>query len=200
MPVESAPVDVLVGPLAALGLVLVVSGVLKLVDTAPTEAMFGALSLPRSALAVRAVALFEIVVGVGAAVLGGRVAAALVAVAYAGFAVVSLVLVRRGERSVSCGCFGRSSATISPIHVVVDGVAALVAAAAAVAGAPGWFDVWSEQPGAGVPGLLLVVIVAALTIAVLTVLPDTLQAARRQPADATGASGVRQFSLTVGEP
>lgn len=180
--------------MGALGLVLVVSGVLKLVDTAPTEAMLGALKLPRSRWVVDAVGLFEIVVGVAVFVFGGRAAAAAVALSYGAFAVISFVLVRRGDRNVSCGCFGRSSATISPIHVAVDAVAASLAVIAVAVGVPGFFDLQPDLPWFGVPQLLMMVIVAGLTIAVLTVLPETLAAARRQPAQ----PAVREFSLADG--
>jgi hypothetical protein len=192
-------VDVLEGPMAVLGVVLVVSGVMKLADTAPTEAMFGAMKLPDSAAVVRCVALYEIVVGVGVVVFGGRVFAALVGASYAVFTVVSASLLARGERSVSCGCFGRSSATISPIHVAVDAVATVVAVAATIVGVPSFFDIAADLPGAGVPQALLILLSAALTIAVLTVLPETMQAARRTPASAR-AGDVPSFGLTGDAP
>lgn len=185
--------DILEGPIAVLGVVLVVSGVLKLVDTAPTEAMLGAVGLPRSRAAVVVVALAEVVVGVSAFVFGGRLASAALAALYGGFAVISLVLVRRGERNVSCGCFGRSSATISPVHVAVDAVAALIGLAAAITSVPGFFDLQPDLPAFGLVQLAFVALAAWLTIAVLTVLPETLDAARRTPA--SDPSAVRTFGL-----
>lgn len=185
--------------MAVLGVVLVVSGIMKLADTAPTEAMFGALKLPDSALVVRLVALYEIVVGVGVVVFGGRLFAALVGLSYAVFTVVSALLLARGERSVSCGCFGRSSATISPIHVAVDAVATVLALAATIVGVPSFFDIAADLPGAGVPQALLILLTAALTIAVLTVLPETMQAARRTPASAPSGD-VPTFGLTGDAP
>ena len=181
--------------MAVLGVVLVVSGIMKLADTAPTEAMFGAMRLPDSAVVVRLVALYEIVVGVGVIVFGGRLFAALVGVSFAVFTVVSALLLARGERSVSCGCFGRSSATISPIHVAVDGVATAVAVVATVLGVPAFFDIAADLPGAGIPQALLILLTAALTIAVLTVLPETMQAARRTPTSGP-ADAVPTFGLT----
>lgn len=184
--------EVLQGPLGALGIVLVISGVLKLSDTAPTQAMLRAVGLPGSSLAAITVALAEIVVGVCAFVFGGWLAAAAVALLFAGFAVLSAVLLRRGERSISCGCFGKRSAKISGIHVVVDAVAAGVAALAAITNAPGYFDVRADLPAGGVPQFAAMVLVAALVIAVLSVLPDTLDAARRS----TDASpSVPEFAL-----
>lgn len=190
--------EILEGPIAVLGVVLVVSGVLKLVDTAPTEAMLGAVGLPRSRAAVVLIALAEIVVGVAAFVFGGVLVCLALAGLYAGFAVISLVLVRRGERSVSCGCFGRSSATISPVHVAVDAVAAVIALAGAVTAVPGFLDRQPAMEAYGLVDLFFIGLVAALTIAVLTVLPETLDAARREPAAGSGA--VREFAITAEDP
>ncbi len=191
--------DVLEGPMAVLGVVLVVSGIMKLADTAPTEAMFGAMRLPDSGLVVRLVALYEIVVGVGVVVFGGRVFAALVGASYAVFTIVSATLLARGERSVSCGCFGRSSATISPIHVAVDAIATAIAVLATIVGVPAFLDLAGDLPGAGIPQALLILLTAALTIAVLTVLPETMQAARRTPASSSSGA-VPTFGLTGDAP
>ena len=60
----------------------------------------------------------------------------------------------------------------------------------------GWrFARPADLPAAGVPQALLILLSAALTIAVLTVLPETMQAARRTPASAPAAE-VPSFGLT----
>src|SRR6185503_6810618 len=114
------------GPFAIVAAVLLVGGVLKVRAPGPARAVLVALGVPAP----------------------GAVAA--VAAAFALFAVVvGLVLGRRpsgGERGgpadvASCGCFGRLSARPSPVHLAGDAVAAVVAAGAAIAGAPAAFEV-----------------------------------------------------------
>ena len=95
-------------------MVLVVSGVLKVRDPEATDAdAAGDRPAGRRSRPCYAVAAAEIVVGAVALVVGGPVATAVLAVLYAAFAVVGLVLLRSGA-AVSCGCFGQRSATMTP--------------------------------------------------------------------------------------
>jgi len=144
----------------------------------------------------RALGLVEVGVGVGAFLVGGWAFAAAVAVLFSVFTVAVLRL-RAGGEAVSCGCFGRSSAPPTMIHVVVDAVAALVAVAAAVAVAPGFVAMRPDLPAAGVALLGLTVLAVWLGVALLTVLPEALVAARRVPATEAQrtARALRTFSL-----
>lgn len=184
---------VLEGPFAVVAIVLAVGGLFKLRDPAPTGAMFSALGLPGSSWAVRLAGLTELAVGLAAFAVGGRVLAAAVATLYLAFAVVTLVLLRRADEGVSCGCFGRLSARPSAVHVVANLGAAAVGATAAVAGVPGFVAARPDLPAAGVPQALAVAVGAWLLVAVLTVLPDVLDAARRGPAPRV----VRTFEVTT---
>jgi len=183
---------VLEGPFAIVAIVLAVGGLFKLRDPAPTGAMFSALGLPGSSSVVRLVGLAELTVGVAAFVVGGRLLAAAVAVLYLAFAVVTLVLLRRADESVSCGCFGRLSARPSAVHVATNVGAVAVALVGALGGVPGFVAARPDLPAAGVPQALAIAVGAWLLVAVLTVLPDVLDAVRRGPAPST----VRTFGVT----
>jgi hypothetical protein len=183
----------LAGPLAVAALVLAAGGVFKLVDPAPTRAMYVAVGLPdRPAIGALAVAsgLVEVALGAAAFVWGGRGLAAGTAIAFAVFTVLTGRLVRTAS-SVSCGCFGRQSGRATWVHVSVDAGVAVIAAAAAVADAPGFLSARDQLPAAGAPFIAFAALGAWLVIVALTVLPDTLLAARRTPRSAT----VRTFEL-----
>ena len=174
-------VSVLEGPFAIVAIVLAIGGLFKLRDPAPTGSMFAALGLPASPLIVRLVGLIELAVGTLAFLVGGRLLAAAVAVGYLVFAGVTVLLVRRSEAGVSCGCFGRLSAPPSLVHVGVNVIAAALAIAAVVVDVPGFVSVRADLPAAGVPQALTIGVGAWLLVAVLTVLPDVLDATRRGP-------------------
>lgn len=180
------------GPFAVLAVVLVVSGATKLGDPAPTTAMLAAVRLPASPFAARLVGIFELMVGIATFVVGGRVTAVVMAATYAGFALIGLRLLRLEDANVSCGCFGRASTRMSVVHVVANAVAALFALACAAVDVPGFVDARPDLPWLGIPQLGFILMGAALFIAVLTVLPDALDAARRVPRSAS----VREFGIT----
>lgn len=185
---------------AALAMVLVVSGVLKVRDPEATVPMLAAVGLPGTRPLVYGVAAAEIVIGAVALVIGGPVAVAALGLLYAGFAVVSLVLLRSDE-VVPCGCFGQRSATVTPLHVGVNAVAALVGLAAAALGAPGLYAASDDRSAAVVAvatvaaALLAAAVVALLTGAVgrlgtgpAAARPDELALDPERAPTATGAS------------
>ena len=176
--------------------VLAIGGVAKLRDPEATVPMLRALGLPGSAVVARLLGLVELGVGVAAFLVGGRWLAVAVAVLFGAFALAVLRL-RAGGEAVSCGCFGRSSAPPTLVHAVVDLVAAAVAVAAAVVDAPGFLSMRPDLPAAGIPQLGLTALAVWLGVALLTVLPDALVAARRVPAAeaASNARALRTFSL-----
>jgi uncharacterized membrane protein YphA (DoxX/SURF4 family) len=187
---------VLGGLLGVVAGILAVGGLAKLRGPEATVPMLRALGLPASPLLARALGLVEVAVGVAALLLGGWALAAAVAVLFLVFTIAVLRL-RAGGEAVSCGCFGRSSAPPTMIHAVVDAVAALVAVAAAVTDAPGFLSMRPDLPAVGLPQLGLTVLAVWLGVALLTVLPEALVAARRVPATEAQrtARALRTFSL-----
>ena len=153
--------------LAALGVVLVVSGAIKVADPAPAATVLAALSLRSGWLEVRLIGLYEMSVGVAVIVAGGVLPAALLALSYAGFALVNVALLRRSDGMLSCGCFGGRSGLVSPAHVVVDAGAALVAVGAAAVNLPGFFEV---HPGSLAVGMARVTVVGLAAIIVVALL------------------------------
>jgi len=182
LPSEIVVLGALLGVVAG---VLAVGGMAKLRAPDATTPMLAALGLPARTLVARLLGAVEVGIGAATFLLGGRVLAALTALLFVGFTVSILRLRARGDASVSCGCFGRSSAPPSTIHVAVDTAAALVAAAAAAVAAPGFVDLRSELPAGGASYVLVAVVAVGLMVAVLTALPEALDAARRRPASET---------------
>jgi hypothetical protein len=117
----------------------------------------------------------ELALAIAVILVGGRVLASATALLYVGFAAIAERL--RG-REVSCGCFGSASTRSSRWHVGANVACALVAAAAAIAGPPGAADAWARLPLAGVPHVVMVLTGSAVVLALLTVLPAAVDAAR----------------------
>ena len=157
-------------------LVLVVAGVSKVAEPAATGATLTGLGLPGGAAAARVVGAVEVALGLGGLVVGGPWFAAGVAVSYGAFAVV-VALARRRDLP-SCGCFGAASAPPSQVHVVVDRVSALVAAAAAVAAPVPAADGLADLGGAGVVVAGLVLLATALVVVIDTVMADLAEQVR----------------------
>lgn len=152
---------------------LVPAGIAKLRDPSVARE---ALGLPRSALPlVRAIGVGELVLAALVLLTGARLVVAALAVTYAVFTVVAL---RQRSRGESCGCFGASDAPTGWHHVLLDGAAALTAAAAAVVGPAPVTELFAGGPLAGVPLLLGAVVAIAALQLTITALPD-LAAARR---------------------
>lgn len=171
--------SILAGPFAIFSALLAVGGALKAVDPGDTAHALGALGLPHTRLLVRAGGVAEVVVGVGALVVGGPVFAGLVAASYLAFTAFVVVALRRGAPISSCGCFGKVDTPPSSVHVVIDLAAAAIATVVAVAGDPVALpDVLRDQPLAGVPFVLLVLTGMYAAFLAFTALPKTLAAVR----------------------
>lgn len=170
----------LAGPLFAAAALLAVAGGAKLVAPGPTRVSLRAAGLPSTAIAARALGVAEVGIAAYALGWGGRPAAALVAVAYLGFAAFAELVRRRTRGRAPCGCFGSSDAPLTLLHVGVDLALAAVAAAAAVARVPGLVEVAGETPLGGVPFVAYAALLAWLLQVTLTALP-TLQAAVHPP-------------------
>ncbi len=156
---------------AVAALVLAVGGVLKLTDPAPTQALLRAAGLPDPVAAVIVLGVVEVLVGVGVLAGTGPIATVALAVAYAAFTVQLAVVLHRHPAGVDCGCFGRLSAPPSRVHLVVDAVAAVVAATAVAVGAPSLPDLLEGQAAGGAAVLLAVLVGALAVLAVLTRTP-----------------------------
>jgi methylamine utilization protein MauE len=118
---------------------------------------------------VRAGAALEVVVGAGAATVGGAVLTGAVALSYAAFGGFVLVALARGWPLSSCGCFGEPDSPPTVVHVVVDVTLALVALGAIGGQAP-LRAAW-DRPGWGAAMVLVSVVTAGLAYLALARLP-----------------------------
>lgn len=160
----------LVVPWAAAAALLVVAGAPKVLDPGDLHRAVRSVGMPVGREVVRAFALAEVVVGVGALAVPGPVTAGLLAVLYAGFTAFVVVALRRGGVVSSCGCFGKADTPPTVAHAVLTGAAAVVAAAvAAVVPASPWSGV---GPGWMAGALALVALVGFLAWQVMAVLPS----------------------------
>jgi hypothetical protein len=153
----------------------------------PTRDLLAHLRVPASGLVARLTGPAEIALGTWALVTGSRFAVAAVAAAFAGFTAVALALVRGRTTDRSCGCFGTLSARPSWVHVAATALLALAAGGACVAGPAGLPSLVADlagRDGRGAVVLLMAMssLATALVVAILTVLPATLDAVRRRPA------------------
>ena len=157
----------LAGPLHLLALVLVVSGIGKVVDPWPaTGAMRDAgLPVPFRGRAVGGCLLgvAEATIGMAALAVPTWWAAATLGAFYAALAGFVLRL-RSRDGEAGCGCFGASSTPPGPAHLVLNGVAAIVGFGAAAAGVPDIVDVFDDGFGVAVPYVVLLAIGAGLVL------------------------------------
>jgi hypothetical protein len=163
------------GSLYAAAALLGLAGVVKATTPAATRVALRSAGLPSTPLVARALGVVEVAIAASALAVGGRIPAALVALAYLGFAWFAHRLDRATRGTASCGCFGASSAPVGTLHVAFDLVgAALVAGAVA-----------DPAPGIAHAGLLLPALAVLLTwmsYVTLTILPTTVAATRRSAA------------------
>ena len=122
--------------------------------------------------------MIEVVIGVGALLVGGPVLCALVASSYLAFAGFVTVALRTGAPISSCGCFGKVDTPPSSVHVVLDLAFAGVAAIAAFTGDVALPDVLDHQPLLGIPFVMLVAIGCSLVFLAFSSLPKTMAAVR----------------------
>lgn len=164
---------VLAGPYLVAIALLVVSGALKARQPgSATRALAGRGLGPLTRLGP-AVAVAELVVGLGALTFDNRAFPALAAALYLGFAVFVALALTAEEPVTDCGCFGAAETPPTPAHLILDLAAA--AACGAVAGRSGGTlgRALEGQPLLGLPFLLLTGVCIFLAYATLTVLPRT---------------------------
>jgi hypothetical protein len=155
-------------PFILAALVLCAAGVIKLRTPAGVASALRALGLPGRPWLVRGLAAGELVLGGACALQPARALAAALALVYALFAAVAVVLRRR---RVACGCFGENDLPVSRAHVVASellGTLALVAVVAPPHGL-GWV---LTRPAPQAAALLIGIAGAVYaTVLVYTVLP-----------------------------
>jgi len=142
--------------------VIAVGGAAKIVSPDGFSSLLRTLGLPSGRGLARASGVAEVALGATALVVGGTIAAALVAATYAVFAIVVVLARRAGAES--CGCFGAATAPPSSVHVVVNAVSAIIAIAAAIGGPASLTDSLVDQPLLGVPYLAMITLAGWLTI------------------------------------
>jgi hypothetical protein len=177
----------LAGLVYAAALLLGAAGIGKVTSPGATRIALRSAGLPASALAARAIGVAEVLIALAALAVGGTLSTGLVAASYLGFAWFARRLDTRTRGSAPCGCFGASSAPVGTLHVVLN---LLIAAGAAVAAVEAPGSIWTaagDTPGAGVPFIGLVLLLAWMLYAALTALPEALAAAKA-PAPATTPS------------
>lgn len=145
-----------------LAIVVAVGGVAKIVAPIAFSTTLAALGAPSGPAVARLCGAVEVAIGAGALVAGGRVAAAVLAVTYATFAVVVVAARRAG--ATSCGCFGAASAAPSRLHVAVNATSAALATLAVAVGPETLADSLADQPLAGVPYLASLAVATWLVI------------------------------------
>lgn len=159
------------GPVISFALLLVVSGVLKLKDPAPTSGALRVAALPSSTTTVFVLATAEILAGSTMVVVGGPIAGAAMLMLYTGFALFVLHALRKKLPISSCGCFGRADTPPSWIHVVVTGVAAAAGGLAVAMPLGPLGDLETEPLSVRLPFVAFVLTSVFLLHAVLAVLP-----------------------------
>jgi hypothetical protein len=160
---------------------LAIAGADKVVRPEPTLGALRSVGLRArgGVIVARVLGAVEVAIGATAIGLGGRMPAALVGLAYLGFAGFVAVALRRGGAVSSCGCFGAEDTPPTAVHLVLDLLAAGLAGAAAVWPVGGLPEVIAEQSALGVPFLAMVALATWFAYLALSVLPGVAPRERR---------------------
>jgi hypothetical protein len=169
--------------------VLAVAGVGKVRHPVPAALFVRRLGIPATPASVRAGAVVETAVGLLVLTVGGTAAPAAAALIYAAFlAALAGYVIRTGERSFSCGCFGGSAPVAILPHAAALLAALVATAASAIAGRDALLAVLGSLTLAEATMLLVLL---ALTVVVLVASsPTTSDNTPSQPA----------FRLTAAAP
>jgi hypothetical protein len=168
-------------PYLAASLLLAGAGIAKTIRPGDTARALRVAGIPADPPLVRLGALAEVGVAVSALVFPGPLTGALMALAYAVFAVFIMLALRRGWALASCGCFGRPDTPPTAAHAVLNAGAAAAAICWAVAWPSGaglhqLGRLFFHQPWHGGPLAIVTFVVAGMAYLVWT---DPLPAARR---------------------
>lgn len=159
--------------MAACALLLVLGGAAKIGRPDNTVRAMRSLRLPANSTTVRLLAAAEVAIGLAAVVIGGRVAALLMALSYLGFACVVILAMGRGAALSSCGCFGTPDTPPTVTHLLVTLAASGVAAAAVARPVGPLVDGLGSQPLWGAPFVMLTACCVWFAYVALAVLPGT---------------------------
>jgi hypothetical protein len=170
---------VLIGLVSAAALLLAAAGLAKIRQRAPVRSALAAAGIPGAQrlgakTANRLSGTAELAVGLLALSVGGRVAAALIALAYAVLAGLSarMMSISSGQ---DCGCFARPVA-VSHWHTAVNLSCALAGLIALVQPAGSLIGQFGQRPVTASALLLGAVLLAYLGYLVMTALPELLAA------------------------
>jgi uncharacterized membrane protein YphA (DoxX/SURF4 family) len=150
-------------------LLLMVAGARKITRPAATRTALRTARLPSHESLARMLGVGEVGLGVAVLVDGGPVATALLALSYLAFAVFAE---HQRRRNAGCGCLGASTTPVTQVHVGLNVVVAVIAAAATVAPRT---SLVTTITGGPLPGLMLaalLMIAAGLFHLLLTAAPD----------------------------
>lgn len=176
----------MIGLLGAAAALLLLAGLPKLWAPEAGRSAVVTARLPwawtRSRWLVRSTGVAEVAVAVSVVVLGGRVAAALVAVTFLALAAFSWRMLRVAPAGTGCGCFGSAAGPVSRWHVGTNLAFAAVAAAALVRPPASLWAELGTQPWAGVPLLVLTGLLTYCAYLLMTALPSLLQATHQEVA------------------
>jgi len=128
----------------------------------------GVMKLRSSTVPMRALGVGEVALGVACVVSPTSPLAVALALVYASFAAVAVVLKRR---RLACGCFGDNDFPVSLAHVIASELLGLLALAAAVAGPRGLGWVLDQHATTAVALTIGVVGAAYAVVLVYTVVP-----------------------------
>lgn len=171
----------LAGPLHLLALVLVVSGLQKLVSPGPaaTAMADAGLPVPRRGRMASGIALGAVEAGVGLVAIAiptwwAAAALGTFYLALAGF----VVRLRAVDSTAGCGCFGSSSTPPGAVHVALNLVSAGTAFGIAAAGVPDIVEVFDAGLGVSLPYLFVLAVGAGLLLVAPTIVAEIGQIRR----------------------
>ena len=133
----------MLAPFAVAAVVLCVAAVAKLRAPEQAAAALAAIGLSVSVHLIRLFAVGEFALGAWGAVAPSRPVAIVMAALYAAFAVFTIVLGRRG---VSCGCFGVTEVSASPLQAAISAALSLVCVWVAIDAAHGLSWILDRPP------------------------------------------------------
>lgn len=170
----------LIGLVSAAALLLAAAGLAKLRQRAPLRSALVAAGIPgahrlSAATATRLSGGAELAVALGALLVGGRIAAALIALAYLVLAGLSarMMAIESGQ---DCGCFAKP-VPVSHWHTVVNSGCALAGLIAFIRPSGTLAGQFADQPGTAAALLLAAATLAYLGYLAMTALPELLAAA-----------------------
>jgi hypothetical protein len=148
------------------------AGLTKLLDPEPTRKFIGVLRYAgASAADVRVLGGIELVLGLVAVGVGGRVCGAIIATLYGVFTAATFVALRRGGRP-ACGCFGAGSARITFLHLGGNAIAFGAGLALAGIGGTSLLRLTASDAVAGVLTSAFVILAAYLWLLIDVRLPS----------------------------